>query len=639
MQGIIRERCPDVSVEEVLAGSISPNHRTTTLYRSQSDTRTTSSGLLPQNTSALPNLLNHRTNTDVDAREHDSGQETPLHEIGLIPFSSGASKYVGPSSGFSFAKLVFAKASRAGDSPDTFRSSASTESPSTMKSSALFKVAPTPIPETAEEALQLSRTYFEHVHIVSPFLHRPSFIRMVNNLYSGHEQSAANMFQITMVLAISAIICSRRLRIPYSGEGMCATAMQKVDQVDFQDSLQGVHCLLLVQMFTSYSSFLGANPWYLNYQCLAAVLDLGLQRDVPTSSSCSVFERELRTRTFWSIYAIDRNLATKLGRPIGLRDEGCELRMPAELEDDDLDPSLTSLSTQSRVTPGPAACARVLFKLALLNSEIKYVLHSISRDVPRYTYPQIPDVQAWQLDLFDRLQELQAQLPQFTEADAYLTTICQVRYLEVVMLLFRPSPRFRKPSKLALLECHQSAEAQIRLFKQMYDSDQMAYSWLSIHSVCLTAITLLYCVWSEPAIAATTKVDQLMDSMRAASNLLSAAGEHWPEARRSRDNLEQLASATVRWLLDFHTTQRPPTGYGQQHVAGVDPLRPPLAAVASQLPDLGDSFDWDFPSIDSYLENDSLAMFVGAPNPLTADFSLTVDGMFSDYQPTFDFRL
>ena len=266
----------------------------------------------------------------TEANANQEPAETPdnemAHEIGLIPLSTGVSKYVGPSSGFSFAKLVFARVDQA--SPGTSHTITSHESPSTKRSRSVFTIEPTGIPTSVNQAIQLSKIYFEHVHVQYPFLHEPSHYQLINDLYGGYQNaSAVALFQVTMVLAISAVILSKRLRIPFTGEGLCAMAMESVDKVDFQNSTSGVQCLLLISMFTLHSSFLAVNPWYLNYQCLAAVLDLGLQRNVPISPSVSAFEREMRTRIFWVIYSIDRTLATTLGRPIGLRDEACDLRV------------------------------------------------------------------------------------------------------------------------------------------------------------------------------------------------------------------------------------------------------------------------------------------------------------------------
>lgn len=252
------------------------------------------------------------------------------HNIGLIPLSAGVNKYVGPSSGFTLTKFIFNRAGR--DNNMTFSLDADTsvnsESPSTTASRSMLAIQPGSLPASVTQAVHLSRIYFEHVHIQYPFLHEPTFFDLLSKKYEEPcYASKWATFQVTMVLAISASILAKRLPIPFSGESLCALAMRDLETIDVQSSLEGLQCILLVYMFTLHSPFSGINPWYLNYQLLATVLDFGLQRDLTLSDSISVFEREMRTRIFWVIYTIDRTLATILGRPIGLRDEGCDLRV------------------------------------------------------------------------------------------------------------------------------------------------------------------------------------------------------------------------------------------------------------------------------------------------------------------------
>lgn len=260
-----------------------------------------------------------KVTTDTTSREI-------AHEIGLIPISAGVSKYVGPSSGFSVAKLVFNQVEKA--SPGIIQRLENHETQRPTTSRLKFVVEPTDLPNSVDQTLSLSRTYFEHVHGLYPFLHEPSHYQLVREVYHDINRcSPVDKFQVTMVAAISAIVLSKRTPVACSGEGLSKTAMSYTDQIDFQNSVKGVQCLLLISMFTLHSPFLGINPWYLNYQSLAVALDLGLQRDVSASESVNPFEREMRTRMFWVIYTIDRTLATILGRPIGLRDEACDLRV------------------------------------------------------------------------------------------------------------------------------------------------------------------------------------------------------------------------------------------------------------------------------------------------------------------------
>jgi hypothetical protein len=46
-----------------------------------------------------------------------------------------------------------------------------------------------------------------------------------------------------------------------------------------------------------------------------------------------------------------------------------------------------------------------MFKLARLNSEMKYILHSISRETPAYAYPAVRCMKTWQTDMLSRLDQ------------------------------------------------------------------------------------------------------------------------------------------------------------------------------------------------------------------------------------------
>lgn len=273
-----------------------------------------------------------RWTREVNRNPVEAPSRNEAHEIGLVPLSGGAMKYVGPSSGLAFTKIIFNRARQSADASGSLRDdyTLTAESPSTTMARSLLSVEPTALPASLKQATQLATIYFEYIHIQHPFLHEPTFFDQLREVYEYPDVATKwASSQVKMVLAISAVVLSRRLSIPYSGEGIFMSAIRDIDQVDLQSSVEGLQCLLLVYMFTLHSPFSGISPWHLNYQLLATVLDLGLQRDIPVSPTVDAFQREMRTRIFWVVYAIDRTLATTLGRPIGLRDEGCDLRVRA----------------------------------------------------------------------------------------------------------------------------------------------------------------------------------------------------------------------------------------------------------------------------------------------------------------------
>lgn len=266
--------------------------------------------------------------------------------------------------------------------------------------------------------------------------------------------------------------------------------------------------------------------------------------------------------------------------------------------------------------------------------------------------------------MWKRLQEHDAEAPRYVDERRYLTVLCSIRYNEVVMHLFRPTPHIRNPTKSSLRECHKSAQKTIELWKELYEADRMSYSWVTIHSVCLSALTLLYCVWTSHDIAVSTQIDVFTTTMRDASMLLSAAGEYWIEARKSRNRLDALTSATVRWLVDKLRAENSPKPHGNKrrnarekdrrastttsfsqdqqgmsdayfqthdHAAAPDQsVHMGLNHQINSQQDISNDFD-------TYISNQDLASFLGAPGLLGTDNNILMDGMFTDYQPMFEF--
>ena len=263
------------------------------------------------------------------ARNPDEQPRGLAHEIGLVSLSAGTDpKYIGPSSGYFFAKLLLACAKQGQRSlpPQQFERSAESRKARLFPRGAL-SIPPAALPGDMDNATNISEAYFETIHLQYPFLHEPSHMKLIEHVYAKLEPEPHSAFQVYMVLAIGATVLSRRLKLPLSGEGFCASAMKYFDELCIHNSLKGLQCLLLLLVYTLNSPSMSLNVWYLNYQCIAALLDLGLQRDVRSGKTLSLLDQELRTRTFWVIYSLDRSVATMMGRPIGLRDEACELRV------------------------------------------------------------------------------------------------------------------------------------------------------------------------------------------------------------------------------------------------------------------------------------------------------------------------
>jgi len=206
-------------------------------------------------------------------------------------------------------------------------------------------------------------------------------------------------------------------------------------------------------------------------------------------------------------------------------------------------------------TPSDITLSIHLIKLAQLNSEIKYIANSISRTAPPHSYPQVPDVLAWKDDVLGRLRNWKAEAPHYLGTQSYAAKIVEIKYHEVMMLLLRPSPAIAHPSHDSLKLCQDSALAMIRTFDELYRGNLLPYTWPTVHSVFLGTITMLYCIWNVPSVARTMKLETLMADLKSASSILSALGEHWFSAKRSRELLDELSTTTIRWLIDLELKQ------------------------------------------------------------------------------------
>lgn len=278
------------------------------------------------------NVMDTTTNDNEAVMSNPQHADSSLtHQIGLVSLPNGENpRYIGPSSGHFFTQLVCtASAFTKTTNPNRLNRGNATLQRDSALTEKLLRDIQTPLPSSRSLTQELTRTYFKTVHQHLPFLHEPTHMQLIEEMFASSEPDPVVAFQVYMVLAISSIMLSRRDRVVLPSEGWAAMAMSYFEKTPLESSTRGLQCLLLLHVWGMHSPATKLNVWYLNYQCIAMVVDLGLQRDVTSALSISRFDQEMRTRLFWVVYSLDRSLCTMMGRPIGLRDEACDLRVSA----------------------------------------------------------------------------------------------------------------------------------------------------------------------------------------------------------------------------------------------------------------------------------------------------------------------
>lgn len=223
------------------------------------------------------------------------------------------------------------------------------------------------------------------------------------------------------------------------------------------------------------------------------------------------------------------------------------MQLPRELDDAELGGTVCENATFK-----PISYSIHLFRLAKLNSEIKYVAHSVVRKTPVYAYPAIVDMHHWQSNVLEQIDQWEDAIPagDDTPASQNLRTICRIQGHVLRMVLTRPSPAIPQPTRAALEKCRISARATLNLLNELYIRDALFHSWLTFHAVVLSTLSLLFCITTVPELRRQTRASELMGDRAVASSILSATGEHWSGAKKCRLILDELGRSVINELMD-----------------------------------------------------------------------------------------
>lgn len=495
-------------------------------------------------------------------------QDPISQDVGLLSLSAVEEpKYVGPSSGISFARLVFHDGQEADFRPVEYDPANRDVRPVVGGSGRRWAGidAEPAVPPSLEECSVLSSTYFSTVALQYPFLHRSQFeacleaVHLAENgapyqLPRGYSIAVAR-FHVFLVLSIGANIHSSRVGHYMDSEGYFASAMRCVDDITLTGSVQAAQSALLLAMRSLHATG-GLNLWYLNAIIMATCIDLGLQRKIISFHGQD--QAAIKRRVFWCAYALDRNLGISLGRPFSLRDEGFDVDFPDEGDNDEELNYPNSLSIGSGM-PSSTGVARTSFSGSIYLFRMTKILSNIKTTIYRVAQPFVGkwpvDLSDWQSSVHRQLVELREQARAALGASRRgsgsngshlgIGHMVELKYYEAIQLLFRPSPAFPRPTSPAFQQCFTAAIETIRIYTKLKRYGELQYTWLTAHSIFLSGITMLHVHRTCREIQTQTANEVLVEDIRSCSSLLESLATRWPIAQRSRAKFDALAQSTL----------------------------------------------------------------------------------------------
>ncbi|KAJ5763667.1 hypothetical protein N7533_002348 [Penicillium manginii] len=334
-----------------------------------------------------------------------------VHEVGLLSLGNALDpKYLGPSSGVTFARLIYESVPQSQGLPLSYARCGENEQASgeTAQQYGNNDFPRVELPSMAEYQ-QYAEVYFG-MSTFYPFISQEEFHVLSKQVFQFSKTSVWGcrlpltiaLAQVYLVLSLGARFLEYKLGNTFPSQDLFGKGMKFASKMNLHESIEGVQILLLLAQHSLFCPE-GLNAWYLVHTIIASCLDLGLQRqdnynwenDTPNQRKI----RHLRSAIFWSAYSMDRTLTVVLGRPLTLRDEAIDRGFPGfdgnlEVESGATEWQSTNTASQGSVSaPEPYTAFIYSLRFDRIIAEIKLMLYRVSRSPKRFPWPQ--DLSSW----------------------------------------------------------------------------------------------------------------------------------------------------------------------------------------------------------------------------------------------------
>jgi hypothetical protein len=253
-----------------------------------------------------------------------------------------------------------------------------------------------------------------------------------------------------------------------------------------------------------------------------------------------------------------------------LRDEAIDIRFPGRQDRDEVDlgalqwqsdmprdgrqakrPRMDSTASQYIDADVHMHEAAVFsFRFDRILAEIKLMVYRVAVAPDRFPWPG--NTENWResvhqccLTLLNAVQETYCRPLPIGGSVNYSLNVLTLKYHQCLLLLYRPSPAFSQPSADDLRQCFNSASETLRIHAEMSRFGGLTSSWTTAHTVFISGISVLYCLWTSPLVRQETPLDELAELASACLSVLDTLGKVWSLAESARGKFERLYQLTI----------------------------------------------------------------------------------------------
>ncbi|KAJ3957013.1 hypothetical protein N0V92_006429 [Colletotrichum tropicale] len=183
----------------------------------------------------------------------------------------------------------------------------------------------------------LFAAYIRRVHLWWPFISLPFLRSTIGHLYE--DPARCSLYQRFLVLMVLALASSHSAGSPEYRRMLDVNSPADYFQtglrffLNFHDhsrDLQGLHSILLLSLWMMDSNVRshGDDLWHLSRYAMSVAIEMGLHRRSSSAGSFSAEDTEIRNRTWWCIYSLERQVAVITGRVLSVREHAIDAPKP-----------------------------------------------------------------------------------------------------------------------------------------------------------------------------------------------------------------------------------------------------------------------------------------------------------------------
>lgn len=291
-------------------------------------------------------------------------------------------------------------------------------------------------------------------------------------------------------------------------------------------------------------------------------IDLGYHRSAETfRRHADPLTKEMSKRCFWVAYDIDRAAAFILGRPVGLPDDAIDVEFPLDIDDENI--TRQGLRRDPRTSPSdpPTLMTGAIheFKLRRFWTKIADILYPTTSQRLGVN-KQKGSVEGLRQELEEWFSTAPCRLDYSKSHPLSVFTSSlwfQLAYDHSILLLYRhyidgtamreqqDDPAFGEITEKAFEECALRAREMCLLYRRVYQSPTVQFTWGSVHILFTGGLTYLYCLWKSKRVRSMAKQADVINTCLACTTVLIIIAERWNLATSYRDIFEVLSQRTI----------------------------------------------------------------------------------------------